>query len=77
MAIQSEQACSGIDKKTAQAIAAAAKKRSTVQPLHRVVLTGMGAVTPAGVGADVLIESLMQGKNNLSLLPEELSLIHI
>lgn len=71
MAIQSEQACSGIDKKTAQAIAAAAKKRSTVQPLHRVVLTGMGAVTPAGVGADVLIESLMQGKNNLSLFPEE------
>lgn len=70
MAIQSEQTCSGIDKKTAQAIVAAAKKRSTVQPLHRVVLTGMGAVTPAGVGADVLIESLMQGKNNLSLLPE-------
>lgn len=71
MTTQTEQASSGMDEQTAQAVAAAAKKRATAQTLHRVVITGMGAVTPAGVGAHVLLDSLMQGKNNLSLLPEE------
>lgn len=71
MTTQGEQTNAGMDRATAKAIAAAAQKRATTQALHRVVITGMGAVTPAGVGADVLIESLMEKKNNLSLLSEE------
>lgn len=39
--------------------------------LHRVVITGTGAVSPAGFGVDALWEKVMAGQCCLSLLPEE------
>jgi 3-oxoacyl-[acyl-carrier-protein] synthase II len=41
--------------------------------MQRVVITGMGAITPAGSGAEQLFENLCAGKNGISLLelPEE------
>lgn len=71
MVTQGGQTGVSIDQTTAQGVVGATQKRPTTLPLHRVVITGMGAVTPAGVGASVLIDSLLEGKNNLSLLPEE------
>ena len=40
-------------------------------PLRRVVITGTGAISPAGVGVDALWSHLMEGKSALSVLPEE------
>ncbi|HEX2939359.1 MAG TPA: beta-ketoacyl synthase N-terminal-like domain-containing protein, partial [Ruminiclostridium sp.] len=31
--------------------------------MHRVVVTGVGAVSPFGAGVDVLWKSLLKGKN--------------
>ena len=36
----------------------------------RVVITGVGAVSPAGIGADTLWEKVVAGESCLSLLPE-------
>lgn len=40
-------------------------------PLHRVVITGLGAVSPAGLGVDVLWEKVCKGEHCFSLLPEK------
>ncbi len=37
----------------------------------RVVITGVGAVSPAGIGADALWEKVVAGESCLSLLPDE------
>lgn len=42
-------------------------------PLHRVVITGMGAVSPAGIGVDALFESAVAGKNCISKLSTDVS----
>ncbi len=39
-------------------------------PLRRVVVTGLGAVSPFGLGADALFSALMQGRSGISLMPE-------
>ncbi|MGI6590177.1 MAG: beta-ketoacyl-[acyl-carrier-protein] synthase family protein [Eggerthellaceae bacterium] len=39
---------------------------------HRVVITGMGAITPAGIGVEALWNKLMAGVCCISPLPEEL-----
>lgn len=41
--------------------------------LHRVVITGMGAVSPAGLGVETLWSKLVKGESCLSLLPEDRS----
>lgn len=38
---------------------------------HRVVVTGMGAVTPLGVGAERTWEAVKAGRSGISALPEE------
>lgn len=38
--------------------------------MRRVVITGMGAVSPYGVGTEALIQSLYQGKSGISYVPE-------
>ena len=38
--------------------------------LHRVVITGMGAVSPAGFGADALWDKLMAGESCIRKLPD-------
>lgn len=41
-------------------------------PVHRVVITGMGAVSPAGIGVETLWNTLMEGKSCVTeLTPEE------
>lgn len=43
-----------------------------MEPVHRVVITGMGAVSPAGFGVDALWNTLMEGKSCIRALePEE------
>lgn len=43
-----------------------------MEPVHRVVITGMGAVSPAGLGVDALWDTLMEGKSCIRALePEE------
>lgn len=43
-----------------------------MEPVHRVVITGMGAVSPAGLGVDALWNTLMEGKSCIRALePEE------
>ena len=37
---------------------------------RRVVVTGVGAVTPYGVGADILCESVVNGKSAISKIEE-------
>lgn len=39
--------------------------------LHRVVITGMGAVSPAGLGVETLWSKVTSGESCLSLFPEE------
>lgn len=39
--------------------------------LHRVVITGVGAVSPAGLGAETLWSKVTSGESCLSLFPEE------
>ena len=39
--------------------------------LHRVVITGMGAVSPAGLGVETLWSKVTSGECCLSLFPEE------
>ncbi|MEW5908462.1 MAG: beta-ketoacyl-[acyl-carrier-protein] synthase family protein [Thermodesulfobacteriota bacterium] len=39
-------------------------------PLNRVVITGMGAVSPYGNGVEILLDSLFSGKNAIQTLPE-------
>ena len=39
---------------------------------HRVVITGMGAVTPAGFGVGALWYKLMEGECCITRLPDEL-----
>ena len=34
--------------------------------MQRVVITGMGAITPAGSGAEQLFENLCAGKNGMT-----------
>ena len=36
--------------------------------MRRVVITGMGAVSPLGRGADILVESLLEGKSGITWL---------
>jgi len=38
--------------------------------MRRVVITGMGAVSPFGKGVDLFIESLIEGKSAITTLPE-------
>ena len=38
--------------------------------IRRVVVTGMGAVSPYGQGVDILIDSLMNGKSGIIMFPE-------
>ena len=38
--------------------------------MRRVVITGMGAVSPLGRGADILVESLIEGKSGVTRLAE-------
>jgi 3-oxoacyl-[acyl-carrier-protein] synthase II len=38
--------------------------------LRRVVITGMGAISPFGKGVDVLMESLLKGKSGAVMVPE-------
>ena len=38
--------------------------------LRRVVITGMGAVSPFGKGVEVLIASLLEGKSGTVFIPE-------
>ncbi|MEF2845207.1 MAG: beta-ketoacyl synthase N-terminal-like domain-containing protein, partial [Eggerthellaceae bacterium] len=44
----------------------------TSMPLHRVVITGMGAISPAGKGVEALWDKVTSGKTALSLLPEDI-----
>ena len=39
-------------------------------PLRRVVITGMGALSPFGRGVDTLMEALLQGRSGVSAIPE-------
>jgi 3-oxoacyl-[acyl-carrier-protein] synthase II len=39
-------------------------------PLRRVVITGMGAVSPFGRGVDTLMDGLLQGRSGVRSLPE-------
>jgi 3-oxoacyl-[acyl-carrier-protein] synthase II len=39
-------------------------------PLRRVVVTGTGAVSPFGQGADILVDSLKEGKTGVRAIPE-------
>ena len=39
--------------------------------LRRVVITGMGAVSPAGLGVETLWSKITSGESCLSLFPEE------
>ncbi len=39
-------------------------------PLRRVVITGMGAVSPFGRGVDALMEGFLQGRSGVRALPE-------
>ena len=64
-----------IDKQAAQAChqaceQAAAQRKKTLE-LHRVVITGTGAITPAGVGVDALWNAVTGGKCCITPLPEE------
>ena len=34
-----------------------------MEPVHRVVITGMGAISPAGIGVEVMWDTLLQGKS--------------
>ena len=34
-----------------------------MEPVHRVVITGMGALSPAGRGVEVMWDTLMQGRS--------------
>ncbi|MCD8317027.1 MAG: beta-ketoacyl-ACP synthase II [Eggerthellaceae bacterium] len=43
-----------------------------MEPVHRVVITGMGALSPAGFGKDVLWEKLCNKESCLSPLPDEM-----
>ena len=43
-----------------------------MEPVHRVVITGMGALSPAGRGVEVMWDTLMQGRSCIRALePEE------
>lgn len=43
-----------------------------MEPVHRVVITGMGALSPAGRGVEVMWDTLMQGRSCIAALePEE------
>ena len=48
----------------------AAETKKTVE-LNRVVITGMGAISPAGFGVQTLWDKLMAGEGCISELPEE------
>jgi 3-oxoacyl-[acyl-carrier-protein] synthase II len=39
-------------------------------PMKRVVVTGLGAVSPFGKGVDVLVESLTKGRSGVTAVPE-------
>ena len=39
-------------------------------PLKRVVITGMGAITPFGRGVDTLMNALLGGESGVRILPE-------
>ena len=38
--------------------------------MRRVVITGMGAVSPLGRGADTLVESIIEGKSGIACLAD-------
>lgn len=45
--------------------------QTITMPLHRVVITGVGAVSPAGLGAETLWSKVVNGESCLSLLSDE------
>jgi len=45
--------------------------QNNTMTLHRVVITGMGAVSPAGLGVETLWSKVTSGECCLSLFPEE------
>lgn len=59
-----------VDEQTAQALKAAAAKRTQSISTHRVVITGTGAITPAGVGTAALWEAVCGGKCCITPLPD-------
>lgn len=69
--INKQNSDSELDEQTKQALIDAAQKRPTTQSLKRVVITGTGAVSPAGIGVDILMNTLVNGVNNLSALDPE------
>lgn len=46
---------------------------SAQRPLRRVVVTGMGAISPAGIGVDALWQKVLGGQCCITALPEDLS----
>ena len=54
-----------------QALKQAAAKRVKTVTTKRVVITGMGAITPAGMGVEALWNALLDGECCISKLPEE------
>ena len=55
---------------------AASKRSAAATPHRRVVITGTGAITPAGIGVDALWEAVAGGRCCITPLPEEFAEQH-
>ncbi len=66
----------GAQEECREALRQAAERRKKTAELHRVVITGTGAITPAGVGVDALWTAVTGGKCCITPLPDDFAEQH-